>query len=183
MPERIADHNRPYSSNLSSCCFIKGKADIVDLIRSSSMNHMCDVPDLRTCSINLSSASACCDSKSLRIITIHICAEASRPYSFSLPLFSRCIYDISMSREFLTRVEALGEEHCSRATQRGRRPKRIVPLFLRCILGNPRRMMPKKKWVSLLRIFFFFEKKYKNFPRVTFKLNLYSSLSHRVSSL
>jgi len=122
------------------------------------MNHMCDVPDLRTWSINLSSASACCDSKSLRIITIHIFAEASRPYTFSLPIFSRCIYDISMSREFLTRVEALGEEHCSRATQRGRRPKRIVPLFLRCILGNPRRMMPKKKWVSLLRIFFFLKK-------------------------
>lgn len=80
------------------------------------MNHMCDVPDLRTWSINLSSASLVATSKSLRIITIHIFAEASRPYTFSLPIFSRCIYDISMSREFLTRVEALVEEHCSRAT-------------------------------------------------------------------
>lgn len=154
MPERIADHNRPYSSNLSSCCFISWHCGSNKVLVHESYVRRARSAYLVHKSIF---GVSCCDFKVTAYhYDTHFCWSESPIYVFSSHFFPL----------YLWYFHVAGVSHACRGfsrrallprNTRGRRPKRMnsPSFFLRCILGNPRRMMPKKSGSVSYGYFFF----------------------------
>ncbi len=183
MPERIADHNRPYIQVIyRPLVLYKGKSwhcgsnkvlvheSYVRRARSAYLVHK---SIFGVCLLRLKVTAYHYDT--------HFCWSESPIYVFSSHFFPL----------YLWYFHVAGVSHACRGFRRRALlpcnttrppPKKNSPSFSAVYFRESTQDDAKKKVGQSLTDIFLFEKN-KNFPRVTFKLNLYSSLSHRVSSL